>query len=831
MAINFPNNPVVNDTFTVNSIVYTWNGISWRAAATNQVNLSGLDGPAATFVAKDKLKIGDIVYTIDGDIDETPYSPILTNIVRAAVFSPDETKLVLVGEFIGYAKFYNVSGTTITYTSDIYVDENENPFLNTVNAAAFSPDGTKLVLGIQVLGAKLYTVSNTSITFNSNISELDNSVNTVAFSPDGTTLVLGGNFTGRAKRYTVSNNTVTFTSNLFSNAFTGAISGAVNTAVFSPDGNTLVLGGEFTNFAYRYTVSNTTITYTNNIFANAGTTALNSTVRTAVFSPDGTTLVLGGDFTGRAKRYTVSGTTITFTTNIFADASTTALSDFVFTAVFSPDGNTLVLGGQFTGRAKRYTVSGTTITFTTNIFADASTTLLSSGVRGAAFSPNGATLVLGGQFTDRAKRYTVSGTTITFTTNIFASTKTTALNDIVNTAAFSPNGNTLVLGGAFTGFAKVYKVSGNIITYISDIFANTAGTTPLNGSVNTAVFSPNGNTLVLGGAFTGRAKSYTVSGTTITFTSDIFANAGTTALNLNVNQATFSPDGATLVLIGQFTGRAKRYTVSGTTITFTSDIFANAGTTALSSTGFTAAFSPDGTTLVLGGDFTGRAKRYTVSGTTITYTSDIFADAGTTVLNNTVRTAAFSPDGTTLVLGGAFTRSAKRYTVSGTTITFTTNIFDDDNITVNSARFSPDGATLVLGGDFGGSAKLYTVSGSTITFANSIFPTASLIGPIPTNTVAFSPDGSKLVLGGDFKLFANANEVQIKKLVSNGQFLSTAKFYTVSGSTISYIKEAYSINSPSFNVLNNINSYNSKIAFVTSDAEIDQDVSVKILNL
>jgi len=30
MAINFPNNPTVNDTFTVGSVVYTWDGTSWN---------------------------------------------------------------------------------------------------------------------------------------------------------------------------------------------------------------------------------------------------------------------------------------------------------------------------------------------------------------------------------------------------------------------------------------------------------------------------------------------------------------------------------------------------------------------------------------------------------------------------------------------------------------------------------------------------------------------------------------------------------------------------------------------------------------------------------
>ena len=102
------------------------------------------------------------------------------------------------------------------------------------------------------------------------------------------------------------------------------------------------------------------------------------------------------------------------------------------------------------------------------------------------------------------------------------------------------------------------------------------------------------------------------------------------SLNAPVYTAVFSPDGKTLVLGGQFTGYAKVYSVSGTTVTYVKDIYADAGTTALDNTVDAAAFSPDGKTLVLGGDFTGYAKVYSVSGTTVTYVKDIYADAGTT---------------------------------------------------------------------------------------------------------------------------------------------------------------------------------------------------------
>ena len=188
----------------------------------------------------------------------------------------------------------------------------------------------------------------------------------------------------------------------------------------------------------------------------------------------------------------------------------------------------------------------------------------------------------------------------------------------------------------------VYTVFVDTMSYVSDIYAN-SGTTVLSSNVNTAVFSPDGSKLILGGQFTGRAKLYTVSGTTITYVSDIYADNSSTALSHNVNSVVFSLDGSKLILGGVFSGKAKLYTISGTTITYISDIYADNSSTALDNSVIAITLSPDGTKLIIGGIFTGKAKLYTISGTTITYISDIYADNSATPLStNGVNTAVFS---------------------------------------------------------------------------------------------------------------------------------------------------------------------------------------------
>ena len=138
--------------------------------------------------------------------------------------------------------------------------------------------------------------------------------------------------------------------------------------------------------------------------------------------------------------------------------------------------------GRFAGKAKLYSVSGATLTYISDIYADAGTTVLSDGVASAAFSPDGSKLVLGGGFTGNAKLYSIFGTTLTYISDIYADAETTALSDVVLSAAFSPDGSKLVLGGWFTGFAKLYSVSvsvsGTTVSYISDIYTE-AGITVL----------------------------------------------------------------------------------------------------------------------------------------------------------------------------------------------------------------------------------------------------------------------------------------------------------------------------------------------------------------
>ena len=666
-----------------------------------------INAQEVTVLAGDQIQIGDTVYTVEntGAIYGDAAGTLLSSSVFTCAFSPDGGTLVLGGTFSGYAKVYSVSGTKITFVSDLYADAGGTALNSFVRAAAFSPDGGTFVLGGGFSGfAKVYSVSGTKLSFVGNIpggagtTALSDRVFAAAFAPGGGALVLGGYFSGYAKVYSVSGTTITFVSNIYADAGTTALSAAVKTVAIYPDGGyavragLLVLGGQFAGKAKSYTLSGTTVTYNDEWAVDSLGTAVDGNVNIAIFSPDGEYLFLGGEFTGKgrifkfsANRYDTLGGNITY-----ANAGTQLLSGSVTSAAFSARGRSLIVGGA-TGGSRLYSLSGYDATFQSVVSSAGSEEVV-------RFSPDGGQLILGGSFAQKACWYRVKERTADalYAADMYADTgNTTNWGGEVKAIAFSPDGSTLVLGGAFYNNARIYSISGVTNTYVGNIYQN--------WSVHTAAFSPDGSLLVLGGSFTGRAKVYAVSGTTVTYTGDLYADALNTAFDNSVHAASFSPDGGVLVLGGYFTRCAKIYSASGTTIRYVGNIYADAGTGSLDYNVLTAVFSPNGASLVLGGATAGKAKVYAVSGTSITFVSNIYADAGTSSLGSgytEVKAAAFSPDGTALVLGGDFTYCAKIYKVAGTSITFVRNLTAESGATLSwvySAAFSPDGSVLALG--------------------------------------------------------------------------------------------------------------------------------------
>lgn len=718
--------------------------ISYSICSTDKINNS----QKITAVAADKITIGDTVYTIGQapqNLETDPYKPLLDNDIKTIAISPNGKLLAIGGYFTNYAKLYSIDGTTITFLQNI-------PGISVyVNAMEFSPDGKMLVVGGRfTYKVKLYTVSNDSVTFacnlyaNAGTTTLDNHAEAVAFSPDGKLLAIGGQFTGKAKLYSINGATATYISDIYSDTASTAIDNTVRTLAFSSDGKTLIVGGSFTGYAKVYSINGTAATYVSNILRDTSN-ALNSTVYAAKFSPNGKALALAGSFEKYAKIYSVNNTTITYSNNLYADAGTTALNSTVYGLAFSPDSKLLAVGGQFTGNAILYSIDNASATFVETI-ANLPLSVTGDYVNAVHFISNDK-LTVG--MTNTGAIYSITNNTAEFIDHIYSNTEINTLNAEVKSATFSPDGKLLVITGDFNDFIKYYAVNGATLTYLGNLTINGE---LYNNTVGGANFSPDGKWLIVctsnGGYF---ATAYRVDGINITYAFGILNNTTTTTLYGKPNRAVFSPDGKTLVLIGAFTGAAKIYTVTDDSILYVSELYSDNNNTALSSYAYGAAFSPNGKLFVIGGQFTGYAKLYSVDGTNFTYLNDIPADATGTALNTYVRAAAFSPSGDALVLGGNFSNYGKIYAVNGSSLTFVSNITGGNtNGTRNDVVFSKSG-NLLFSAEYSGLIKIHKVDGTTLTYINSVYAdgkSTRLNGSV--STVAISPDESLIVAGGLF---------------------------------------------------------------------------------
>lgn len=256
----------------------------------------------------------------------------------------------------------------------------------------------------------------------------------------------------------------------------------------------------------------------------------------------------------------------------------------------------------------------------------------------------------------------------------------TGTNIPCSALALNANGTLLAVGASTEnadgyGYANLYAVTGVTgvvpnVSYQSTIGGN------IDGAVRKMVFSPNGQLLVVAGGFTGQAKLYSVSNVTATFVGNIQINGG--ALNRGIQSAVFSPDGSLLVLagyrsdVGETAGCVSVFAVNGTQLTYLKDLSFN-GQNVFSSAATGAAFNADGSLLVVTGILDNALAVFSVNGQTIAQLQQETI-AAPSVIDPEAKIGvatclALTPDGRTILVGGQFTERAIRFRVrSGETI-------------------------------------------------------------------------------------------------------------------------------------------------------------------
>ena len=318
----------------------------------------------------------------------------------------------------------------------------------------------------------------------------------------------------------------------------------------------------------------------------------NSAFNSATFDSNSNKVVIsyadgGNSGYGTSIVGTVSGTSITFGTPVvFNSADTDDIS-----STFDSVENKVVIayqdnGNSLYGTAIVGTVSGTSITFgTAVVFESASTTLTST-----VFDSASNKVVISYQDTGNASYGTaivgtVSGTSISFgTAAVFNSASTGPM-----TSAFDSNSNKVVItyqdvGGSYYGAAIVGTVSGTSISFGTEVVFNSATT-----YYTAATFDSNSNKIVIsyrdqGNSGYGTAIVGTVSGTSISFGTSATFNSSV----VNYNKSLFASNSNKIVIVYSDEGNSGYGTVvngvvSGTSITFEAPIvFESANTASIS---------------------------------------------------------------------------------------------------------------------------------------------------------------------------------------------------------------------------------------------------------
>ncbi len=374
----------------------------------------------------------------------------------------------------------------------------------------------------------------------------------------------------------------------------------------------------------------------------SGLTGVESGTQSFVASgtiPNGATVIIKTDGTVGIITQTGSanpsvGSVVTFnSTNSSPSAAYDASSGKVVIAYSQYDS-----GSGYDGKAIVGTVNpsnnsitfGSAVTFNSGQSSYQSVTYVGSGKVVVAYTDSN-------QFTGRAKVGTVSGTSISFGSAGTFNNRTTDLKSVSN-----GNGKVVVVytdaqsGAGDKGTAVVGTVSGTSISFGSEVIFNTG----LTYRFACAYDSTNDKVVVFyqdqSNSSSGRAKVGTISGTSISFGSEtIFSSTNTDWMSAAYDSA----NGKVVVAYENSNqGKAIVGTVSGTSISFGSAVVFN---NAASHTGITYDSAKEKIIIAyVGSPAKGEAIVGTVSGTSISFGTKIEYDSSGTYYNSPVYDSA-----------------------------------------------------------------------------------------------------------------------------------------------------------------------------------------------
>jgi len=386
-------------------------------------------------------------------------------------------------------------------------------------------------------------------------------------------------------------------------------------------------------------------------------------------------------------------------TEKLTSALNTSANSGVFTVEFSPDGKALAdggAGGNGIGVIEQWNVSSSTLA---NTFATAN-----PEVKSLAFSPGGLALADGGS-TNPEDGQVASGVAEVFdvSTGLLTSTLNTITNNGVSSVALSPDGKTLAYGASINQgtvaatevcTVQLWDVPTGVLLKTLNLAA-TGAFLP----VTAVAFSPDGQTLVVGAAkynsststASGVLQLWSVSTGKLITTFDTSSNSGLTAV-------AFSPDGKTLADGGLgYSGNTNFGVLELWDLS--TDKLLKTLKTAASNGVSTVGFSQDRSFVIDGGSIYNSTTTVSSGVLEIWSLSTGLRVAAPSLLAGTghVLSVALSPDGEVLFAGADSNLQA--YSMSTYHLLNYFNVLDDlsNPGSVNSVVVSADGSLLAYG--------------------------------------------------------------------------------------------------------------------------------------
>ena len=563
-------------------------------------------------------------------------------------------------------------------------------------------------------------------------------VNAVAIAGDGSYL-LGGGLTGKLVKVntdgTTTGSAATFNTNVGS-----ALNGAVNAITVLSNGQ-IVVGGDFTGLLKMFNPDGTTTGLAAGF--NSNVTGLldfvyQGVIGLARLSDD--TIVVGGDFTGKLKLVNSDGTTTgsaaTFNGHVGTTLGTT-LYDYVNKMVVTADGS-IIAGGNFSGNLKKFNTDGTT-----DGSAGAFNTQVGSSVPGVVraivLDEANSAITISGEGSPYVRRLNLDGTRTGATTTSFNAAMTTrSWRSSAYSLLANSDGSVIIAGDG--GDVQEFNLDGSLTGDAATFNTNS----PSTGRVMSMVSVPGGGYLLGGGIYSGVGRLNTDGSTT--------GAAGT--FNLNVNgligsevDAAVSFQGG-ILLGGYFDGNFRMINEDGSYTGAAASFNTNVGG-AVGGQVKAIKVLASGKVLV-GGDFAGYLKMFNADGTS-TGTAATFNTNVASALDGAVNAIAELDDGS-VVVGGSFTNGLKMFNADGTSTvpaaTFNSNVGSVLGGTVKAVVELEDG-TVVVGGYFTGKLKAFNATGTTTGVAATFNMNVGSSIDNDVYTLGITSGGS-LVVGGYF---------------------------------------------------------------------------------